>query len=84
MIDRKMREEFVNCLYRMINGSQKGGDWFTYIIEHYPDKRLEEIRRDIVRLRIAAGDPKIFPQTESQREKLRNWATELSENITKS
>jgi hypothetical protein len=77
MIDKKKRKIFVDYLHKLIEGDGYSEDWRRIIIEHYPDRRLEEIRRNIVRLRIKAGDPEIFPVTEEDREKLRNWAKEL-------
>jgi len=77
MIDRKKRKEFVNYLNKLIAGHYSKDDWFNYIIEHYVDEELEEVRRNIVRLRIAAGDPETFPVTNEHREELKKWAGEL-------
>jgi hypothetical protein len=80
MIDQERRKIFIDHLRRLIEGGDNAGyseDSRTVIIEHYPDKQLEEIRRNIVRWRVKAGDPEIFPVTEEQRELLRNWAKEL-------
>ncbi|KAK0038698.1 hypothetical protein Bpfe_031559 [Biomphalaria pfeifferi] len=77
MIDYQKRGDFIDYLNKLINEPYNKDDWFNYIIEHYPDEELEEIRRKIVRLRIAAGDPEIFPVTEEHREKLKEWIDEL-------
>jgi len=77
MIDHQKREDFVKYLYKLIKEQYSKDDWFNYIIEHYQDEELEEVRRDIVRLRITAGDPEIFPMNEEHKEKLKEWIKEL-------
>lgn len=77
MIDYEKRKEFVNYLNKLVTGQYTKDDWFKYIIEHYVDEELEEVRRNIVRLRIAAGDPEIFPVTDEHKEKLKEWIREL-------
>lgn len=80
MIDRKKRRIFIDYLYKLIEGENFNGysdEWRNMIIEHYQDEKLEEIRRNIVRMRIKAGDPKIFSTTEEQIEQLKEFAQEL-------
>lgn len=77
MIDQAKRKAFVDYLHRLVEGDSRSEDWFNFIVEHYSDGQLEEVRRNIVRLRIKAGDPKIFPVTEEHKEQLRNWAKKL-------
>ncbi len=77
MIDQEKCKIFVAYLHKLTLGDGYSEDWQNIIIEHYSDKQLEETRRNVVRLRIKAGDPEIFPVTEEQREQLRNWAKEL-------
>ncbi len=77
MIDREQRQAFIGYLYKLVEGDSSSKDWHNFIIEHYLDEQLEEIRRNIVRLRIKAGDPKIFPVTEEERKQLRKWAKDL-------
>lgn len=79
MIDHEKRKTFVNYLNKLIAGQYTKDDWFKYIIEHYIDEELEEVRRNIVRLRIAAGDPKTFPVTNEHKERLKEWARDLQE-----
>lgn len=78
MIDKEKRKLFVAYLEKLIENKANEDDWFSYIIEHYLDEELEEVRRNIVRLRIKAGDPKVFPLTEEHRIHLREWAIALS------
>jgi len=81
MIDRVDRRVFAEYLNKLIDGADGHGyseNWCNVIINHYPDEELEEIRRNVVRMRIKAGDPEIFPVTEEEREQLRNWVKELS------
>jgi hypothetical protein len=77
LIDHQKRGDFVKYLNKLVNGRYRKDDCFKYIIEHYLDEELEEIRRKIVRLRNAAGDPEIFPVTEEHKEKLKEWIKEL-------
>ena len=77
MTDQEKRRIFIDYLHKLIKGDGYSEEWRNIIIEHYSDEQLEEIRRNIVRLRIKAGDPEIFPVTEEQRERLRNWIEEL-------
>jgi hypothetical protein len=77
MIDQAKRKVFVDYLQKLIEGDGNREDWLNFIIEHYSDEQLEEVRRNIVRLRIKAGDPEIFPVTEKHKEQLRKWAKEL-------
>lgn len=77
MIDHQKREDFVKYLYQFIKEQYSKDDWFNYIIEHYQDEELEEVRRKIVHLRITAGDPEIFPVNEEHKEKLKEWIKEL-------
>lgn len=80
MIDQEKRRIFIDYLYKLIEGESFNGysdKWRNIIIEHYQDEKLEEIRRNIVRMRIKAGDPKIFPTTEEQIEQLKEFAQEL-------
>lgn len=83
MIDYQKREDFINYLNKLVNGQYSKDDWFNHIIEHYLDEDLEEIRRKIVRLRIAAGDPEIFPANEQHKERLKEWLKELEISQTK-
>ena len=67
MISREERRVFVDYLNKLVAGADEPGyseDWRRIVINHYPDEQLEEIRRNIVRLRIQAGDPPVFPVTE--------------------
>jgi hypothetical protein len=77
LIDHKKRKEFIVYLNKLIKGHYNNSDWLIYIIEHYLDEELEEVRRNIVRLRIAAGDPEFFPVTNEHKEKLKDWIREL-------
>lgn len=77
MIDQAKRKVFVDYLHKLVEGDGSSEDWFNFIVEHYPDEQLEEVRRNIVRLRIKAGEPEIFPATEEHREQLRKWAKKL-------
>ena len=77
MVDYEKREAFINYLNKLINGQYSKDDWFRYIVEHYLDEELEEVRRNIVRLRIAAGDPEVFPVTNEHKEKLNEWIKKL-------
>jgi hypothetical protein len=80
MIDPIKRKAFAECLDRFSEGQASKEDRFEYIIEHYLDRTIEEIRVATVRLRIAAGDPEVFPSTDEHRKQLRNWAEELRQN----
>ncbi|HRH44165.1 MAG TPA: hypothetical protein PKY82_21210 [Pyrinomonadaceae bacterium] len=77
MIDQEKRKSFVNYLHKLAEGDGFSEDWKKFIIEHYLDEHLESIRRNIVRLRVKAGDPIIFPVNDEQRKQLLNWAKEL-------
>ena len=79
MIDSIKRETFVHYLESLIKGKWSDSEWFDHIIEHYLDERLEEIRRNVVRLRIAAGDPRKFPNNDVDLQKLKEWADELKQ-----
>jgi hypothetical protein len=83
MIDQENRRIFIDYLYKLIEGenfSSYSEDWQNIIIEHYQDDQLESIRRNIVRMRIKAGDPKIFPINNEQMEQLKKFAKELQKS----
>ena len=81
MIDQIKRKAFADILDKFAEHNANREDWFNYIIEHYVDEELEEIRRNVVRLRIAAGDPEIFPSTNAHRKQLKSWAEELRQSL---
>lgn len=66
------REAFANFLDRYADGQGSTFEWDHFVIRHYGDNFLEEIRRCVVRLVI--NELPIHGNTEVAREVLRSWA----------
>jgi len=69
------REAFADFLERLAAGTSSRADWVEHAVDHYQDEKLEEYRRDCVRLAIQVGEP--FPRTDEHRQHLRKLASEL-------
>ena len=69
------REAFADFLDKLAAGTSSRADWVEYAVTHYQDEKMEERRRDCVRLAIQAGEP--FPRTDEHRKQLQEWANEL-------
>lgn len=52
MLDKTKRKSFADILDKFAEEYANREDWYNHIIEHYTDEGLEEIRREVVRLRI--------------------------------
>ena len=64
----KRRQAFAAFLDELAGGQNDRNKWAVFVIGHYADERLEEIRREVVRQVIAGAlDPL----------KLRAWSLEL-------
>jgi hypothetical protein len=44
------RNDFASFLDRLASGDSPPADWQQFVVAHYPDEFLEEIRRNVVRL----------------------------------
>jgi hypothetical protein len=75
MIDLKKRREFADFLDRLTSRPPNREDWQEFIVQHYEDEELEQLRVDCARLARDTKTP--IPQTEAQRSQLREWAIEL-------
>ncbi len=78
MIDTEKRKIFTEYLDLLLKGKCGDAEWQFYVIEHYLDEKLEEIRREVVRLRIVADDSRAFPSTNADKAKIKEWIEELS------
>jgi hypothetical protein len=75
MKDLKTRLAFADFLERLGTGKTNPGDWFEYVINHYQDEYVEEIRASCARLAVEGeGLP---PRTDDHRRQLKEWAEEL-------
>jgi hypothetical protein len=73
--DVRSRTLFAEFLVRLAEGSATLAHWDAFIVEHYPDILVEDIRRACVRMflhRTALG-----PLGEAERVQLHAWATAL-------
>ena len=66
------REAFADFLDRHVDNKTDSKDWEHFVVQHYGDSFLEEIRRCVVRLSI--NQLPIHGNTEAAREILRSWA----------
>jgi hypothetical protein len=72
------RIEFAKFLRRLAAGSVKEIEWNKFIVTHYSDDRLEEIRRSVVRL--AIGQAGAVQWSDSELAALQHWSPELRGN----
>lgn len=68
--------EFAEFLRDFAAGSSSDADWQRFVVTHYPDEQLEDIRRSLVRLTIDQQGSKQL--SNEVREQLQNWARILS------
>ena len=68
----RQRADFADCLDRLASGSASHRDWDTYLVAHYADEFLEEMRRCVVRLRHHSD---AVWGSDDSRATLRHWAT---------
>jgi hypothetical protein len=69
------REIFANFLAHLALGEVTPEEWQDLVVNHYFDERLEEIRRQFVRLAIQS--PKVHSWSEQEKIQVRIWVTEL-------
>jgi hypothetical protein len=72
---RTRRLEFADFLCRLAAGTVNAIEWNRFIVPHYSDDRLEEIRRSVVRLRI--GQAGAVQWSDSEIAALQHWSREL-------
>lgn len=72
------RQTFADFLSRLAAGTAREGEWFRYVVTHYPDEEREAIRRELVRLSIRRNPTGSIDdwQAEARTQMLR-WAEEL-------
>lgn len=75
--DAEARLAFADFLLRLAD-DLNNEEWKEFVVEHYPDLFLEEIRRCVVRLRHYS--PVVWGSTESN-ERLEHWADLLRLSI---
>ena len=63
MVDLMKRRAFTDFLERLSAGTLDQGEWGEYAVNHYHDDRLEDIRREVVRMSIEAGSRFLKPTT---------------------
>jgi hypothetical protein len=66
------RHQFADFLDRLVAGSAHPDEWSSFVVMHYPDEFLEEIRRCVVRL--AIGQLPLSLESPEGRQVLRAWA----------
>jgi hypothetical protein len=69
------REIFADFLAHLALGEVTPEKWQDLVVNHYFDERLEEIRRQFVRLAIQS--PKVHSWSEQEKIHVRTWVTEL-------
>lgn len=70
------RQEFADFLQRLANGADfDTEEWSSFVVAHYHDEALEEIRRMKARMGCGYMDEKL--DSEDGRELLRTWADRL-------
>ncbi|KAI9133822.1 hypothetical protein [Acaryochloris sp. CCMEE 5410] len=76
--DTKARLIFADFLVQLANGDADNADWAKYMVAHYNDRFLEELRRCVMRLRY-------YSTTEwgnrEANDMLRHWANALRLSI---
>lgn len=68
MSSTQLRREFADFLDELTIGQRDPDKWLKFVVEHYFDERLEEIRIGLVRMDINGT---------LEPERLRRWASEL-------
>jgi hypothetical protein len=71
MANESHRIAFAGFLRRLAAGRVKAIEWNRFVIQHYPDPELEEIRRSLVRLGIAKNGG--MQWSESEVASLQHW-----------
>jgi hypothetical protein len=66
---------FADFLNRLVSGDTNPEEWQTLVVGHFVDDRLEEIRRQLVRLSIASPNPDIL--SEQEKAQIMIWSNEL-------
>ena len=66
------RTKFADFLDRLSLGRSSDHDWQRYIVAHYPDSFLEEMRRCVVRL--FHDQLPVHSRTDAANEVLKSWA----------
>jgi hypothetical protein len=70
------RREFAEFLRDFAAGSSSNVDWQRFVVTHYPDEQLEDIRRSLVRLAIDQQGSKQL--SDEDRKRLQSWACLLT------
>ena len=69
------RRQFADFLDRLAAGKAHPDEWSSFVVMHYPDELLEELRRCVVRLSI--GDLSQSMESPEGRQLLWAWAVAL-------
>jgi hypothetical protein len=70
---------FADFLNRLVSGDTKPEEWQNLVINHYIDDKLEEIRRQLVRLAISSPDRHNWE--EQDKAQILTWRNELLKQI---
>jgi hypothetical protein len=69
------RRQFADFLDRFAAGTSHDGEWSSFVLAHYPDEFLEEMRRCTVRLGI--GELPCTIESPEGKSLLRAWAVAI-------
>jgi hypothetical protein len=78
------RQQFADFLDRLAAGTRRDEEWLSFVVTHYPDEFLEEMRRCTVRLDI--GEMECELDSAQGRQLLHAWAIAIrsaSRKVTK-
>lgn len=75
MLDNERRLAFADFLHRVATGNIGAIEWNRFVVTHYSDGFLEDIRRRLVRLSIERDGSKEW--SDSELAALQQWAGEL-------
>lgn len=73
------RRQFADFLDRLAAGTAHDDEWSSFVVTHYPDEFLEEMRRCAVRLGIEELGCKI--DSSEGRQLLRAWAIAIRSSM---
>lgn len=74
------RTRFAEFLDRLAAGTATAAHWDAFIVNHYPDHAVENVRRDCARL--LSDRPADVAISETDERQLRQWAVELRQDGT--
>lgn len=78
------RQTFADFVSRLAAGTEREGEWFRFVVTHYPDEEVETIRRELVRLSIRRNPTGSIDHWQAEdRTQMLRWAEQLGHSAAK-